>query len=297
MKGLLVTLLLLGLVAPATAVQCWPEELFFEVDDWTCWIVPAVGEERVIDVNLYTGCRPAPLTSVSFSIDNWPDLGDPPGAVVEELWEADAVAGGLASGITLSWAEGLEPSSVWGLSWVYHLGQIRVLPLAEDWLAGEHVVTLDDLTLTDEEGHAYTGPGPNWFRFNPGSIDWCGPIYEPTYSPWCEWRHVTPEAGSTVDSGFVFRGQAEHWQCSYGVGLEIDITVRLNGEVVGDYSGDGELDVELPIDLSGIAGGERFLLSVDFETDHYCHESYEYSYTRDITATKPQSFSAVKSRY
>lgn len=77
----------------------------------------------------------------------------------------------------------------------------------------------------------------------------------------------------------------------------VDVTVKLNGEAIGEHDGVEELHVEQLVHLSGIGDGESFTITVEPSGGWPCESSYSYTYTLDTTGAGRASFSAIKARY
>ncbi|MCB9513873.1 MAG: hypothetical protein R3C71_15750 [Candidatus Krumholzibacteriia bacterium] len=300
MKSLLTILLLLVTAAPAFAVSCLGSGVFLLTEDDLCFADTSIFATLTLDIELVATDRPGTLSTVSFQANDWAELVGNPNGVVVVTWDGASVTGDLASGITLSWPAGLSPTAETGLNQRYHLGTVTVFPVVEAWPAADYEVTLTDLNYTDAEGHAYDSAGyrTSYFTFNlDGAPGFCSYGFPPD-ADWCEWRYATPVDGSVVIGDFTFQGEAEEWNCTSLDPGAYTVSITLDGAPIGEYPGQGELQLSHLVDVSGVEPGAQFTVGVHVDWADCGAEDFTYVYTLDATiATEPRSFSAVKSLY
>ena len=277
---------------------CGPDVLYFygDSDQAYCGIDLVPLQEHYIEVYLESNAHPGSLAQVHFRVEGWLSPGDPPQGIITESWSADAVAGDLSTGITLTWNEGLASDGLaFGGRQDYHLGTISVLAFAEGWVPPEHHVFLRDVSYRNMAGQEIAGDDLSYFTFN-GAGNCTDASWDPPIPPWCSWDRVSPPDDSIVGGDFTFSGRLLYYSCWTGP-WPVSATVKLNGVEIGQHEGWEELFVAQPVDLSGIADDESFTITVEPNTGSPCQSSYSYTYTLDTTGAGRESFSAIKARY
>ena len=297
---LLLAIALLLAASTALAGWCGPELVHFYADEdaLVCHADLVPLEELRLEVYLESFFQPGLLAEVQFRAEGWLSPGEPPQGVITESWSAVAVSGDLATGITLTWNEGLAPvpGGFGGVS--FHLGTISLLPYAADWAEPNHQLRLRDISFRDVEGEEFSGQSDEFgiFTFNAADGPWCANIiWDPPSTPHCEWTLLSPPDGSRVGGNFVFRGELLFIDCRFG--YPVDVVVKLNGTQIGLHHGWNQFEVQQPVDVSGIAEDESFTITVDPSWGFSCAPSYSYTYTLDTTGAGRESFSAIKARY
>lgn len=302
MRQLLAAALLLTASGAQAGLWCGPDLFHFytSAGPMNCGADLVPQEELLLEVNLESYDLPGPLAEVRFRVDNWLSPGDPPLGEIAEMWAADAVAGDLTTGITLTWNEGLAPS-YWGFDGMqgFHLGTISLLPDAADWVGPNHRVNIRGISYRNMEGDEFFPDGEVYgtFVFNGDGDGLCSNLagWDPPEWPLCRWTLESPPDGSTVDGNFTFRGELLFIEC--WTGLWVDAAVELNGVQIGAYHGFQKIDVAQLVDVSGIAEDESFTITVRPDWSPGCPSSYSYTYTLDTTAVGRESFSTIKGRY
>jgi hypothetical protein len=299
MKCVIAVVLLL-VASSASAGWCGPELVHFyaNYDALLCHADLVPNDELRLEVYLESFYWPMSLAEVQFRVEGWLSQGEPPQGEITEQWSADAAAGDLATGITLTWNAGLAPvpGGFGGLN--FHLGTISLLPYAADWAEPNHQVRLRDISFRDMEGEEFLGHSDEFgiFTFNAADEPWCANIiWDPPSTPRCEWMLLSPPNGSSVGGNFVFRGEMVFIDCMFG--YPVDVVVKLNGTQIGVHHGWNQFEVQQPVDVSGIAEDESFTITVDPSWGFSCAPSYTYTYTLDTTGAAGESFSAIKARY
>ncbi len=302
MRHLLAAALLLA-ACDALAGWCGPDLVFFHAGGHpeTCRADLVPLQEQSIEVHLVAYDLPGPLSELQFRAENWLSPGEPPQGEIAEMWAADAVAGDLATGITLTWNEGLAPFHTnFDGSQSFRLGTISLLPYTADWAGTNHQVRLRDLSYRNLEGQEFVGDEleHSLFTLNADSESECIDfIVDPPFLNYCSWTLMSPPDGGTVSGDFVFRGKLAYFSCWNYWPYPVRATVKLNGMQIGVHEDEILLELEQLVSVSGIGDGESFTITVETDAGWPCQPSYTYTYTLDTTATGRESFSAIKACY
>jgi len=310
MKQRLTLFLFLLLGSVCVNAACGPDLMFFSADgqvDPICYANLAVDQTTTIEVFLVDYQRSDALTEFYFRVSNWLEIGDPPGGVITESWNADLVTGNLADGLTLNWNEGLPPASG-GFPQTFELGTIEVRPMSEDWVGTNHLVKLEDGRYTDTSGHVYYVTEEfedAWPQFTFNGWEMCIPyVWDPPEGNWDQLRYAFPADGATVPPVFTFSGEGECWACSFGYGYDFWGDISLDGTIIHEFSGAGEGQIATEIDLGAYEHGDAVAVDVHFTCANDPPRDYHFDYTLDAVTAVPDpptdnstSFSTVKSYY
>lgn len=302
LRTILLLALLVQLPTAALAGGCWVNNLFFWGQEFDCSIYTPVNVPVTIEVVLETWDLPNAIGEVCFVAPDWIGNPGPPLGVSIPDWSADEVIGDLETGITLRWSGGLPPVEAYGTMQRFLLGTIEVISFDASW-PGVVRVYLEDVTYQDAQGHPFqTAPGEwdmpwTYCTFNDYGECWDVIVDPPDDWSWREIRYVLPPENDQVSGWIPLTFEVENWSCWYNTGRTYSGEVKLDGNPVHEFAGQGEGNHDLPIDISHVPNGTMVEVEIFVDYDGGGTDTVVRHYIVLTTPVESASFSALKSRY
>jgi hypothetical protein len=301
-QTLVLSILLLTVTTVGSASACGVSNLWFRLAEHDCSIWTPVGETVTIDVLLETYSLPDAIAEVSFTAAGWIDNPGAPLGTVIENWTADQVAGDLGSGIVLSWDDGLEEVGGMGMTGkLYRLGTIDVTSLDPAW-PGTATVFLEDVVYVDTNGGQFETYAnlidiPTTCTFNGYDYCWEVIVDPPDNWFWRTIRYVLPPENEQVWYTIPLSFEVENWGCWVMGRLPYTGTLSLDGGLVAEFSGEGEGNHFIDVDISAVPNGTLVEVEIFVDYGFNATGTVIRHYLVLTTPVEATSFSLVKSLY